>query len=125
MQRVKSALVVSCSEPFQVHLGARLEPAGWICVACPSVGEAMRLLHEVRPAIVLVCVEDPAERRRALQQLRADPLVAGVPVLAMVRGRLVADDDWMGASLDPLPADSAREAYAAVDALLSSPSVES
>jgi hypothetical protein len=121
VHRVKSTLLVSCPEPLQAYLGTHLEPAGWICVACPGVREARRLLHEVRPAIVLVCAEDPTERARALQRLRADPLVAGVPVLPIVRGRPVADDHWIGARLDALRADAARQVYAELEALLASP----
>ena len=79
------------------------------------------MLHEVRPALVLVGSQDPAERERALRTLRADPLVAGVPVLGTVDGRPVPDAHWIGAQLDALRSGHAREVYAALEGLLSRP----
>lgn len=118
MDRVKSVLLVDCPSELAQQLASRIGPAGWICARVANVAEAAYVLHEVRPAIVLVGSADVAERKRTVRDLRADPLVAGVPVLGMAAGRPATDDSWIGADSDAFRAGPAREVYAALEALL-------
>ncbi len=118
MDRVKSVLLVDCPSELADLLAVRIGPAGWICARVASLGEAEKVLHEVRPAIVLVGSRESATRAQAVCHLRADPLVAGVPVLGMAGGRPAADATWIGADTDGVRAGPAREVFAALEALL-------
>jgi hypothetical protein len=80
--RVKSVLVVDGGEvPSSVY--RRLDQEGWICGHAPDIRSALVVLHQVRPALVLVGSVDEARDVMALQALREDPFMAGVPLVLL------------------------------------------
>jgi hypothetical protein len=79
--RVKSVLVVGGAGAGGA-MDERLEQAGWIVGHVPDVPAARALLHEVRPAVVLL--EDGAGGdAEAVRQLERDPFMAGVRVVRL------------------------------------------
>lgn len=56
----------------------QLEHDGWICAHTPDVASALVVLHQVRPALVLIGHVDDARDQVALRALHADPFMAGV-----------------------------------------------
>jgi hypothetical protein len=91
--RVKSVLVIDTGEvPPSVYRS--LEQDGWICAHAADLASARLLLHEVRPALVLV---RSAEESRALAE---DPLLAGVPLVVL--GQAPGEIDALAARLDAL-----------------------
>ena len=95
--RVKSVLVIDTGE-FPPSMYASLEQDGWICAHAPDVASARLMLHEVRPALVLV---RSAEESSILRQ---DPLLAGVPLVLL--GQAPGEIDALAARLDALVAAS-------------------
>jgi hypothetical protein len=80
--RVKSVLVVDGGEvPSSVY--QRLDHEGWICGHAPDIRSALVVLHQVRPALVLVGSVDEARDAAALRALRQDPFMAGVPLVLL------------------------------------------
>jgi VpsR domain len=95
--RVKSVLVIDTGElPRSMY--ASLERDGWICAHAPDLASARLMLHEVRPALVLVRT---AEESSAL---RRDPLLAGVPLVLL--GQAPGEIDALASRLDALVAAS-------------------
>jgi hypothetical protein len=95
--RVKSVLVIDTGEvPSSVYRS--LEQDGWICAHAPDVAAARLMLHEVRPALVLV---RSAEESSALRQ---DPLLAGVPMVLL--GQAPGEIEALASRLDALVAAS-------------------
>jgi hypothetical protein len=95
--RVKSVLVIDTGElPPSVYRS--LEQDGWICAQAPDVAAARLMLHEVRPALVLVRT---AEESKALH---TDPLLAGVPMVLL--GQAPGEIEALAARLDALVAAS-------------------
>jgi hypothetical protein len=93
--RVKSVLVLDTGEvPSSVYRS--LEQDGWICAHAPDVAAARLMLHEVRPALVLVRT---AEESSALHQ---DPLLAGVPMVLL--GQAPGEIEALPSRLDALVA---------------------
>jgi hypothetical protein len=91
--RVKSVLVIDAGEvPPSVYQA--LEQHGWICAHAPDLAAGRLMLHEVRPALVLVRSADE------LRALRRDPLLDGVPVLAL--DQAPGEIDTLAARLDAL-----------------------
>jgi hypothetical protein len=74
--RIKSVLVVG-EVRSPAGLDERLEKGGWICARAADVPTARALLHEVRPAVLLL-LEGRASDDQSMKQLNADPFMAGV-----------------------------------------------
>jgi hypothetical protein len=91
--RIKSVLVIDAGDvPPRVYTA--LEQDGWICAHAPDMASARLMLHEVRPALVLV---PSAEVRHTLRQ---DPLLAGVPMVVL--NQAPGEIDELAARLDAL-----------------------
>jgi hypothetical protein len=74
--RVKSVLVIDNGEvPPSVY--ESLEQDGWICGHARDVASAVAMLHEVRPALVLVRSNEQS------RTLREDPLLAGLSLVVL------------------------------------------
>ena len=92
-RRVKSVLVIDTGEvPPSVYRS--LEEDGWICAHAPDLASARLMLHEVRPALVLVRSADDSS------VLHQDPLLAGVPLVIL--DRAPGEIDALAARLDAL-----------------------
>jgi hypothetical protein len=79
---VKSVLIVDTGDvPPAVY--DWLEREGWILAQVPDIASALAMLHQVRPAIVLVGSTDGRRDAQALSTLGQDPFMAGVPLVAL------------------------------------------
>ena len=93
--RVKSVMVIDTGDlPPSVYRS--LEQDGWICAHAPDLATARLMLHEVRPALVLVRSAD----ERSL--LRRDPLLDGVPVVVLDEAPGETEFRELAARLDAL-----------------------
>jgi hypothetical protein len=67
--------------PALTGVRRRLAQEGWICGRAPDLGSALVMLHQVRPALVLIAATAGTRSARALRALRHDPFMAGVPLV--------------------------------------------
>lgn len=80
MSRIKSILVVGGTTTRRNSLVRLLADEAWLCAEASNEEEAEEVLRQVRPAVVLVVVEDPDGREApSPERLRGLPFVDGVP----------------------------------------------
>lgn len=69
-----------------------LEYAGFLVVAVTTAEDALDVVHDARPDVVLMDLQLPGiDGHTALARLRSDPRTAGVPVVAVSALAMVAD----------------------------------
>ncbi len=99
MTRIKSVLVLA-RDPMRARLlEARLEHSGWIQRYLRGFSDALEILRQVRPAVVLVDTTDLADARAVVAGLRATPLMAGVPIVAVTTPSISASIPGTSAEL--------------------------
>ena len=118
MARVKSVLAVGDS-PALARVSRHLAQEGWIHGQAPDVASALAVVHQVRPALVLVAATDDGGDDRALRTLRSDPFLAGVPLVLV--GGAASEGNPVRSVADAVlcEAGETSEVLAQLEALLS------
>jgi CheY-like chemotaxis protein len=87
-------LVIEDDESSMALVAAVLEQIGHEVIGARSAEEAASLLHDVRPALVIVDVRLPGQDGLTLtRHLKADPRTASIPVVALTAHASLADRD--------------------------------
>ena len=72
---------------------ATLEPRGWTVTTCTGGAEALAVISEVNPSIVLVDLLMPGvDGFEVVDAMRADPRTATTPVVVLTAKSLTAQD---------------------------------
>ena len=87
-------VVVIDDDPTALELvRATLEPRGWTVTTCTGGAEAMAVIREVNPSIVLVDLLMPdVDGFEVVDSMRADPRTAATPVVVLTAKSLTAQD---------------------------------
>ena len=87
-------VVVIDDDPTALELvRATLEPRGWTVTTCTGGVEALSVIREVNPSIVLVDLLMPeVDGFEVVDALRADPRTAAIPVVVLTAKSLTATD---------------------------------
>ena len=87
-------VVVIDDDPTALELvRATLEPRGWTVTTCTGGAEALSVIREVNPSIVLVDLLMPdVDGFEVVDAMRADPRTAATPVVVLTAKSLTAQD---------------------------------
>ncbi|HJQ44019.1 MAG TPA: response regulator, partial [Jatrophihabitantaceae bacterium] len=98
-----------------------LQASGHEVVAAATGSDAIRLAHECHPDLVVLDVQLPdLDGYEVLRQLRADPVLEQVPVIAVTAYAMVGDrddalaagfDGYLSKPIDPTTLAEALDAY--------------
>jgi CheY-like chemotaxis protein len=92
----KTILLVDDHEDNRVALLAVLEREGYGTLAAANGQEAVEIVREHSPDLVLMDLAMPVmDGRTAMQELRADPRTADVPIVVLTAMALSVDRDRM------------------------------
>ncbi len=96
-------------------LEALLEDEGFAPVTASNGHEALRMIHDNPPSLILMDLMMPVMSGvDAVRELKSNPLTAGIPVIAMSAGFILRE------SIDDLLADSIIAKPFDLDALIAS-----
>jgi len=108
-------LIVDDDPMIRSVLEALLEDEGFAPVTASNGHEALRMIHDNPPSLILMDLMMPVMSGvDAVRELKSNPLTAGIPVIAMSAGFILRE------SIDDLLADSIIAKPFDLDALIAS-----